>query len=74
MKMIKVNYKQDFGMGTNFYNTLELKKIEYSQKINLIKLSIGNDIFEGEIDNFSLEKFEKFIRSEEKIIFEFCIN
>jgi hypothetical protein len=74
MKMIRVNYKQDFGVGTNFYNTHEFKKIEYSQKVNLIKLSIGNDIFEGEIENFNMEKFEKFIVSDDRNIFEFCIN
>jgi hypothetical protein len=74
MKMIKVSYKKEWGIRVSFYNIQQLRKLEYDEKLNFIKLFIDVDIIEGCVEGFDMEKFGRFARTEERMIFEFCIN
>lgn len=74
MKIIKVSHKQDWGIRIKFFNFEKLKKLEFDDKFSSIKLCIDVEIIEGAIEKFDMEKFEKFIKSDERMIFEICVG
>lgn len=73
MKVLKVSKKLDFGIKTRFYAFKEFVKLEIDDKFSFVKICIHVDVIEGSIDKFDLERWERFIKSDEKMIFEICI-
>lgn len=74
MKMLKISHKVNFGIITKYYSFKEILSLEFDDKFTFIKLYAHLDKIDGMIEKFDLEKWEKFVTSNEKTIFEICIG
>lgn len=70
MKMIKINQKLDFGINTRFYAFKEFIKLDVDEKFSSIRLCVHVDVVEGVTEKFDIEKWERFIKSDQKMVFE----
>jgi hypothetical protein len=74
MKFIKIVQKSNSITKTNFYAFKEFIKLEVDNKFLFLKLHINFDVVEGDVENFDVKKFERFIKSDANMIFEIMLN
>lgn len=74
MKMLKIRKKFDFGLITKYYSFSQFLSIEFDEEFTFIKLQTEQDKIDGAIQRFDVEKWELFVTSNSKLIFEISIG
>lgn len=74
MKMLKIRKKFDFGVITKYYAFDQILCLEFDENFTFLKLLSEQDKIDGEIDRFDVEKWELFVTSNSKSIFEICMG
>lgn len=70
MKMLKVRKKNDFGVLVKYYAFSQILSLEFDEAFTFLKLLSDQDRLDGKIDRFDIEKWEQFVTSNSKLIFE----
>ena len=70
MKMLKIKKKFDFGVMTKYYAFTQILSLEFENEFTFLKLLSSEDKIEGKIERFEIEKWEQFVTSNNKSIFE----
>lgn len=74
MKMLKIRKKFDFGVITKYYAFKEILSLEFDENFTFLKLQSEKDTIDGPLDRFDIEKWELFVISNGKLIFEICMG
>ena len=74
MKMLKVKKKYEFGTSTKYYAFTQILSLEFDENFTFLKFLSEQDKFEGSMERFDIEKWEIFVTSSNKSIFEICMG
>ena len=74
MKMLKIRKKFDFGVITKYYAFTQILVLEFDENFSFLKLQSEQDKMDGTIERFDVEKWEQFVTSNSKSIFEICMG
>ncbi len=70
MKMLKIRKKFNFGIITKYYAFAQILSLEFDENFTFLKLLSEQDKIDGAIERFDIEKWEQFVISNSKLIFE----